>query len=148
MMNCRASFASYGQDILLTNSLKLIRRLSAQVAASFKPSDDEFAKAIPFEEIPGLSKFDLMRRFLPGGKFHNASIIDIQQGMQNEFGDFNRMPGMFGQKDVLTVYDPEVVKFVFRNEGTYPYRRGLDTMEHFRKNIRSGVYSVGGLIIE
>lgn len=127
---------------------KFSRSLSAQLAKSFVPKDDEYSKALPFEAIPGLSKFKTIQRFLPGGKFHHMSIIDIQSSMRNEFGDFYRMPGMFGQPANVTTYDPNDVEFIHRNEGVYPFRRGLDTLKHFRENIRSDVYSVGGLIIE
>lgn len=123
------------------------RYLSAQAAVSFKPNDGEYVNAIPFEEVPGLSKFELLRRFIPGGKFHNVSIIDIQKNLRQEFGDFYKMPGMFGQSDMLTVFDPNDVEFIHRTEGTYPYRRSLGTMEYFRKNVRNDVYSVVGLIV-
>lgn len=136
-------------NYLRLENRKGIRKLSTQTALSFKPSnDEEFAKAKPFEDIPGLSKFELIRRFVPGGKYHKMSIIDVQKSMRGEFGDFYRMPGMFGQITTLTTYDAEDVKFVHRNEGAYPFRRGLETMKHFRENIRSDIYSVGGLIIE
>lgn len=124
------------------------RSLSVQAVVSFKPSDDEYANAVPFDEIPGLNRFQVMKRFLPGGKFHGASVIDIQSMMRNEFGDLYRMPGLFGQNSVLTTVNAEDVEFIHRNEGIYPYRRGLETMKHFRENLRSDVYSAGGLIIE
>lgn len=68
--------------------------------------------------------------------------------MRSEYGNFYQMPGMFGQNRVLMTYNPDDVEFIHRNEGTYPYRRGLETMAYFRKNIRSDVYDVGGLIFE
>lgn len=61
---------------------------------------------------------------------------------------FYKLPGMFGQNTTLMTYAPDDVEFVHRNESAYPYRRSLETMKHFRKNIRSDVYSVGGLIVE
>lgn len=45
----------------------LKRQLSAQAAVSFKPSDEDFVKAIPFEKIPGPGKFEHIRSFMPGG---------------------------------------------------------------------------------
>lgn len=144
----RACFFNYRRDLLPSRSQNLYRKLSAQSAVSFKPNDEEYANAIPFEEMPGLSKFELIKRFLPGGKFHNMSVVDIQRRLRDELGDFYRLPGMFGQTTSLTTFDAEDVEFVHRNEGIYPYRRGMVTMKHFRENIRSDVYSVGGLIIE
>lgn len=138
-------FVSYQNNFLCQS---FARRLSAQAAISYKPKDDEYANAIPFNEIPGLSKFELIRRFLPGGKFHKMSFIDILQLSRDEFGDFHKWPGVFGQNSMVMTYNADDIEFIHRNEGTYPYRRGLETMKYFRENIRSDVYEVGGLINE
>lgn len=127
---------------------EISRTFSAQSAASFKPNDEEFSKALPFKAIPGPNKFELVKRFLPGGKFHKLSIIDVLSSMRSEFGDFYRMPGMFGQAATVITYDPNDVEFIHRNEGAYPFRRGLETLKHFREKVRRDVYSVGGLTIE
>jgi cytochrome P450 family 12 len=124
------------------------RLLSALASPSFKPTSDEYSDAKPFEDIPGPSKFDMLRGFLPGGKFHNKSIVDVSSDLRSQFGDFYRMPGILGQTPTLTMFDPNDIEFILRNEGAYPYRRGMMTMQYFRKNVRSDVYSVGGLIVE
>lgn len=123
------------------------RLLTAKAAVSFKSNAEDYANAIPFDEIPGLTKFEMLRRFVPGGKFHNMSVIDIQKALREEFGDFFKMPGMFGQNNLITTFDPKDVEFIHRTEGTYPFRRGLDTMHHFRKNLRSDVYATTGLVV-
>ena len=138
-------FASYQKNLL---SHEVIKRLSTQTAHSFKPNDEEYAKAIPFDQIPGLSTFEMIRRFLPGGKFYNTPFTDIQSNLRKEFGDFYRLPGMFGQKASITTHKADDIEFIYRNDGTYPFRRGLETMKHFRENIRSDVYEIGGLITE
>lgn len=144
----RGVFRSGYQDKYFSISSKYgSRRLSAQAAVSFKHTEEEYANAIPFEEIPGLTRFELIRRFIPGGKFHNMSVIDIQIKMRQEFGEFYKMPGMFGQNNLVTTFDPKDVEFIHRTEGAYPFRRGLDTMNHYRKNLRSDVYSVSGLVV-
>lgn len=136
----------FNQNKIRSNTV--IRALSAQAAVSYKPKEDEFANAIPYDQIPGLSKFEYIRRYLPGGKYHNAKFGDIQKSMRDEFGEFYRLPGVFGQNSVIVALHADDIEFILRNAGTYPYRRGLETMAHFRKNIRSDVYEVGGLIIE
>lgn len=128
--------------------LSLIRRLSTQTGASFKPNEKEYANARPFESIPGLSRFEMFRRFLPGGKYYKVTMSDIQKKLRDEFGDFYRLPGILGQTTSVTTFDPRDVEYVHRNEGAYPYRRGLQTMQHFRENIRSDIYEVGGLVNE
>jgi cytochrome P450 family 12 len=124
------------------------RLLSAQALPSFKPTSDEYSEAKPFGDIPGPGKLEVIRGFLPGGKFHNKSMVDFSRDLRSQYGDFYRMPGLFGQPPTLSMYDPNDIEFMHRNEGAYPFRRGMQTMAHYRKNVRSDVYSVGGLIIE
>lgn len=124
-----------------------MRRLSAGTF-SFEPKHDEYADAIPFEKIPGPGRFQLLRRFLPGGKFQNLSITDIQKELIDEFGDIYRLPGVFGQNSMVTTFNADDIELIHRNEGTYPYRPGNDTMTYFRKNIRSDVYEVEGLAVQ
>lgn len=117
-------------------------------AVSFKPNNDDFEKARPFEEMPGLNKFQLITRFLKGGKYHGMALNEIQSSLRSEFGEFYRMPGIFGQTANVTTFNADDVEYIHRNEGAYPYRRGLESLAYFRKEIRSDVYSVGGLIVE
>ncbi|CRK88991.1 CLUMA_CG002512, isoform A [Clunio marinus] len=131
-----------------SKSLTLIRKLSVQAAASYKPTDDEYARAKPYEQIPSLTKIELAKRFLPGGKFHEKSIVDVQVMLRDELGELYRIPGMFGQREILTTFDPNDVEIIHRTEGAQPYRRGLETITYYRKKLRSDVYSVGGLILE
>lgn len=144
----RSAFnSSYRSKLLSSYSQFGNRSLSAQAAVSFKRSDEEYANAIPFDEIPGPSKFELLRSFMPGGKFHNTSIIDIQKSMRKEYGDFYKMPGLFGQNTLVTTFDPVDVEYIHRTEGTYPFRRGLQTMNHYRQNLRKDVFSNVGLVV-
>lgn len=114
----------------------------------FKPNNDEYEKARPFEEMPGLNRFQLITRFVNGGKYHGMRLSEIQRSLRQEFGDFYRLPGIFGQKANVTTFNADDVEYIHRNEGVYPYRRGLETLAYFRKEIRTDVYSVGGLIVE
>lgn len=103
----------------------LLRRITTVESTTLK---DEYAKALPFNEIPGLSKFELVKRFMVGGKFHNVDLSDVFRSLRAELGDFYRLPGIFGQTDTLTTYDADDVEFVHRNEGIWPYRRGFETV--------------------
>jgi cytochrome P450 family 12 len=125
-----------------------VKSLSTKTAASFKPKSSDYDEAKPFEEIPGPTKFETITRFMPGGRYHKASMTDVQNLMRKEFGDFYRIPGMFGQGTLLTTFDPDDIEYLFRNDGFYPYRRGMLTMKHFREKIRPDIYDVGGLVVE
>jgi cytochrome P450 family 12 len=121
------------------------RNLSVKTAISLK-SEDGLTKR--FEEMPTLSRFELMGRFMKGGKFHNTSMLDINKMLREELGTIYRMPGMFGQRASVTTFDADDIEYVHRNEGVYPFRRGMETLKYFREKIRPDVFNVGGLMVE
>lgn len=56
---------------------------------------------------------------------------------------------MLGNNDVVFVTDPIDFETLFRNEGVWPFRRGISTFEHYRKHIRPDIFkNMGGLISE
>lgn len=69
--------------------------------------------------------------------------------MRDEYGSILKLPGMFGNKEVVMIIDSNDFETVFRNEGIWPNRRGISTFNHYRKNIRPDVFrDMGGLISE
>ncbi|MGL5405736.1 MAG: hypothetical protein ACRDAX_02955, partial [Propionibacteriaceae bacterium] len=80
---------------LLNCDFSLLRRnYSAQAAVAFKPKVSEYDTAKSFDEMPTLSKFELIRRFMPGGKFHQRTMIDVQKMLREELGTIYKLPGM------------------------------------------------------
>lgn len=60
-----------------------------------------------------------------------------------------KLPGLFGRRDVVFAFDPKDFEKVYRTEGQWPIRRGLDTFSHYRQNVRPDVFkNMGGLISE
>jgi cytochrome P450 family 12 len=134
--------------VLSRDYVFLKRNFSAQAAVAFKPKVTEYDAVKNFEEMPTLSKFELLKRFMPGGKFHQKSMLDSQKMLREELGTIYRMPGLFGQTPLVTTFDAEDIEHVHRNEGAYPYRRGMETLKYFREKVRPDLFDVGGLIVE
>lgn len=63
-------------------------------------------------------------------------------------GKIAKLPGIFGQKDVVFSFDENDVEKIFRNEGRLPVRRGLDSLEYYRKVHRPDLFKTGGLVPE
>lgn len=102
-----------------------------------------------FEDIPGPSKASLIRGFLPGGEFYGKTIVDYFKLCRQKYGDIYRLPGVFGKRDLLLTFNPEDYETVFRNEGVWPMRRGLDLIEYHRKVRRANFFmESGGLVSE
>jgi cytochrome P450 family 12 len=101
-----------------------------------------------FEEIPTLSNIELLKRYMPGGKFHQKNMLDVQKMLRKELGTIHRMPGVFGQAPTVMTFDADDIEQVHRNEGAYPYRRGRKTLKYYREKIRPDFFDVCGLIVE
>lgn len=50
----------------------------AEAAADTK-FQDEWMSAKSFESIPGVSRLQTLRRFLPGGKYHKLHLSDVHK---------------------------------------------------------------------
>lgn len=54
--------------------------------------------------MPGPKSFPilgLLPHFMPGGKFYNMPLIDMQRKMRKEYGKILFFPGSFGKKDMV-----------------------------------------------
>jgi cytochrome P450 family 12 len=69
--------------------------------------------------------------------------------MKKEFGDIVRLPPMFGRPQILFSFNVTNNEKMFRTEGQFPTRRGLETLTHYRQNVRPDVYKeFGSLVVE
>ncbi|XP_017105832.2 probable cytochrome P450 12d1 proximal, mitochondrial [Drosophila bipectinata] len=122
-----------------------LRSASALAQTEAKVNVTESEK--PFSEIPRPGKLKFMRAFMPGGEFYNASVTEYASMMRKRYGDVYIMPGMFGRKDWVTTFNTKDIEMVFRNEGIWPRRDGLESIVYFRRHVRPDVYGeVQGLV--
>lgn len=96
--------------------------------------------ARPYEEIPGPSKFQLIRGFLPGGKFQGDSLKEFTKKCREEYGDLFKLPGTFGVKGMVMSYNPDHYEKIMRTEGVWPFRRPTESLNYFRQHIRKDFY--------
>lgn len=111
--------------------------------------DPEWTSAKPYKSIPGPTKWQLITGFAKGGRYTGLNMVEIHRLMRKDFGTIFRMPGMMGRKDIVMSFDPLDFEKVFRTEGNWPVRRGLDTMAYYREKVRPDVFGeMGGLVTE
>lgn len=82
------------------------------------------------------------------GKFTTLNLPDIFEEYRQQYGEIFKMIGMFGKPDNVLVFDPKDFETIYRTEGVWPVRRGLDTVEHYRRKVRPDIFGGGGLAIE
>jgi hypothetical protein len=66
--------------------------------------DNEFSKAKPFSSIPRPSVFKLIKESLPGGKYYGKPMRDVQKLFNVEYGNILRLPGMFGNPEIVMIF--------------------------------------------
>ncbi|XP_055847818.1 cytochrome P450 CYP12A2-like [Episyrphus balteatus] len=121
---------------------------SAECPHKVSTETTDWENARPYEDIPGPSKFELVRGFMPGGAFYKQPVKVFFNILQKKYGDFLILPGIFGKKPILMAFDPNMFREVFRNEGIWPARRNFDSAFYFR-NVYKKEYFQGneGLIM-
>lgn len=81
------------------------------------------------------------------GKFHGLQITDMHLKIRETYGSIVRFPGILGKDDMVFTFNPDHFEKVFRTEGVWPVRRGIDTFEYYRKKVRPEVFKdMGGLV--
>lgn len=113
-------------------------------------SAEEYRNARPYESIPGPSFLKMVYRMaVPGGKYFRKDFLLLQQLMLQEFGNVIKFPGMFGRPPIIMLFKADEIEKVFRHEGQWPYRRGLEVFAKFREEERPDLYpGMGGLLQE
>ncbi|XP_044314996.1 probable cytochrome P450 12e1, mitochondrial [Drosophila rhopaloa] len=104
-----------------------------------KTSTMRLEEAKPYADIPGPSKLQLIRAFLPGGRYKNLPVHEMFLDMNRQYGSIFRMPSVAGTDMVLTM-NPQDYEIVFRNEGQYPHRRSFEVMDYFKKVHRREIF--------
>ncbi|XP_017039762.1 probable cytochrome P450 12e1, mitochondrial [Drosophila ficusphila] len=104
-----------------------------------KTSTVSLEEAKPYADIPGPTKMQLIRAFLPGGRYKNLPVHEMFLDLNRQYGNIFRMPSVAGTDMVLTM-NPEDYEIVFRNEGQYPYRRSFEVMDYFKRVHRREIF--------
>lgn len=109
----------------------------------------EWETARPYTKIPGPNGILHIRQFLPGGKYNDASLLELNRGLRAEYGDIFRLKGNFRRKDFVFIFDPLDFEKVFRTEGVWPTRNGMESLRYFREHVRPDIFKESvGLVTE
>ncbi|XP_039964687.1 cytochrome P450 CYP12A2-like isoform X2 [Bactrocera tryoni] len=108
---------------------------------------NNWENARPYSELPGPSKYEMLRGILPGGVFHKKTFIEIIRTMTHIYGDIYRFPSVFGRPEMVMNFNPNDYPIIFRNEGIWPERRTFGTLYYHRKVHRKDFFQdVEGLL--
>ena len=130
-------------------SLRSHLRLTSSISASSE-SVAESPATLSFDEIPGPRGLPLIGnvwRYLPViGEFQLEKLDDIGRILNARFGPIVR-EHVFGNLNIVHLFDPVDMEVMFRNEGRYPERRSHRALGKYRTD-RKDLYSSGGIFCE
>jgi cytochrome P450 family 12 len=105
-------------------------------------------EAKPFKSIPRpkpVPIFGNIWRFLPKiGNFHGLDFVEIQKLIWDQHGDIAILEGLNGPPMVM-LFNPKYFETLHRNEGVWPIRRGLASLDYFRE-MRKYTYPRFGMV--
>ncbi|XP_061400654.1 probable cytochrome P450 12c1, mitochondrial [Musca vetustissima] len=108
--------------------------------------EKEWQQASPLNSIPGPTKYELLRDFMPGGDFHKKSFDSVLRQCRQRYGDLYLMPGMFGKKQNLITFNLNDHEKIFRTEGPFPVRPGNEIIFDYRLQRKdAGLYDAENL---
>lgn len=132
------------RSLLLSSNVHSAAAVPAEIL-----NEESWATARPYKDVPGPTKWDLVKFFRPGGTLSNKNFADVQEELQKRYGNIVKLPGFLGKDDVVFVYEPEDMEKVYRTEGLYPKRRGLDSNTYYRAELRKDLFhKTSGLGVE
>ncbi|XP_059477794.1 probable cytochrome P450 49a1 [Neocloeon triangulifer] len=128
---------------LLTNfaargSVLLSKRGRANVAAVFPNASASAVR--PYDEIPGPKPLPLIGnawRFLPYiGSFDISDFAKWSSSLLADYGKIVKISNIPGRKDMVLIYDPDMIAEVYKNEGQWPTRFVIESVKYFRDKVR------------
>lgn len=81
--------------------------LSRRAYCSATNLASDFKNARPFSEIPTMSVLKVSLGNMPGGKYYNKSMREIQQMFHDEFGNIMKIPAMLGKPPFVLTSNPD-----------------------------------------
>lgn len=76
-------------------------------------------------------------------------MSEVHRHFHELFGPVLKFPGIgiMGKPDIVINLDPQQYEKVFRNEGPWPNRRGIEIFDYYRTKLRPDVFKgFGGLV--
>ncbi|XP_075148697.1 cytochrome P450 CYP12A2-like isoform X2 [Haematobia irritans] len=103
-------------------------------------ANEEWLNAKPLDEMPTISPIKLLKNFLPGGRYHGLDSAQLMLAFKEDLGGIGLVKGVFGKPDTVLCHDPLDFEKVYRNEGVWPTRPGMEILYHYRHVIRKDFF--------
>lgn len=97
--------------------------------------------AAPFEQIPRVTAFTMLRKMM-GKRYQNqhVDLVKVFSSLRQNVGELMLIKGIFGQEDILVTHNPNDFEKIFRHEGIWPDRPGLECLKYHRSVHRADFF--------
>lgn len=90
--------------MLSRQSVSLVRRTFSSNGLG---SELNSCDAKPFSAIPTLSVMKVLARSLPGGKYYNKSMREMNRMFYDEFGNIFKIPPLLGNPEIVMTFSAD-----------------------------------------
>ncbi|EFA07581.1 probable cytochrome P450 12c1, mitochondrial [Tribolium castaneum] len=137
------------ENVISQKKLDHYKNLNALENSDVMP--EGWDKAKPFESLPGpkpIPFFGNIWRFLVPkiGDFYGIDFLDLHKIFYEQYGDISILKGMINDP-IVVIFNPKDYETLFRNEGIWPIRKGLQSFNEYRKS-RKDIFVNAGLLLE
>lgn len=120
------------------------KRDQSQVAPTAEISEEIFANAKPYSEVPGPKPIPILGntwRMVPViGQFDISEFAKVTQSFLDKYGRIVRLGGLIGRPDLLFVYDADEIERMYRREGPTPFRPSMPCLVKYKSEIRKDFF--------
>lgn len=112
-----------------------------------KPAD--WDSGLPFEAIPGpkpLPYIGNAHQFI-FGKYGGMDFLELDHALYKDFGNISVLRALPGRKPIVLLYDPVDIEKMFRNEGIWPHREIMPSLQEYRTKTRKEFFDTAPGII-
>ncbi|RZC35922.1 cytochrome P450 12c1, mitochondrial [Asbolus verrucosus] len=72
-------------------------------------------------------------------------ILDVHKIFYEQYGDTSIMKGIYGQQPIVFLFNVQDIEKLYRNEGIWPIRKGIESFQYYRKS-RKDIFQNPGLL--
>lgn len=143
------SFTAYSRPFLIQNARQasgcpFSKRQNSQIAPTAEVSEEIFANAKPYSEVPGPKPIPILGntwRMVPIiGQFDISEFAKVTKMFLDKYGRIVRLGGLIGRPDLLFVYDADEIERMYRREGPTPFRPAMPCLVKYKSEVRKDFF--------
>jgi len=83
------------------------------------------------------------------GKYDFTDLVGVHKQFHEEFGEIAKFSGIKPRNDIVFAFQVDDIETVHRNEGIWPVRPPLLSLQYYRKKIRKDFFEgLAGVLVE